>query len=403
MAKKIVKPAKKASKPAPKKTAAKPAPKKAAKPAPKKVAKPAPKKATKPAPKPAKKAMKPAPKPAAKKAVAKKPLPKPVTKKSVNKVAPKKAAPAPKKVEKKAVTAAKPVVAKKVEKAPKAEPKKAVKELTKDKKAGKPIDAIAKKSAAAPKKAGKASKKGKKGDDDEEEDDADVEEEEEDDSDVDVKDDYEKPEDDDDAVIDSDLDGPPVLDLEGGGIPLDDDDDDEIPEKRGRGRRKKNEGRVAGSESYIRNRPLHIDITKPLIKKPQAAQPKPFVNTKDDRSRYSDKELLEFKELILEKLKEAQMDFDLLKQTLSNADNHGTDDTSPSFKLLEDGSDVLSKEETAQLAIRQEKYIVNLKNALMRIENKTYGICRVTGKLIPKERLRSVPHATLGIDAKLNQ
>jgi RNA polymerase-binding transcription factor DksA len=132
-------------------------------------------------------------------------------------------------------------------------------------------------------------------------------------------------------------------------------------------------------------------------------QPKPFLNTKDDRSRYSDKELLEFKELIIEKLKEAQMDYDLLKQTLSNADNHGTDDTSPSFKLLEDGSDVLSKEETAQLAIRQEKYIVNLKNALMRIENKTYGICRVTGKLIPKERLRVVPHATLGIDAKLNQ
>ena len=404
MAKKIVKPAKKASKPAPKKTAAKPAPKKAAKPAAKKVAKPAPKKVAKPAPKPAKKAMKPAPKPAAKKAVAKKPAPKPVTKKPVNKAAPKKAAPAPKKVEKIAVKAAKPVVAKKVEKAPKAEPKKAAKELIKDKKAGKPIDAIAKKSAAASKKAGKPAKKGKKSDDDEEEEDLDVEEEEEeDDSDVDVKDDYEKPEDEDDAVIDGDLDGPPVMDLEGGGIPLDDDDDDEIPEKRGRGRRKKNEGRVTGSESYIRNRPLHIDITKPLIKKPQAAQPKPFVNTKDDRSRYSDKELLEFKELILEKLKEAQADFDLLKQTLSNADNHGTDDTSPSFKLLEDGSDVLSKEETAQLAIRQEKYIVNLKNALMRIENKTYGICRVTGKLIPKERLRSVPHATLGIDAKLNQ
>lgn len=310
-------------------------------------------------------------------------------------------------MEKKTASAAKPVVDKKAAvKAPKAEPKKAAKELIKDKKAGKPIDAIAKKSAAASKKAGKPAKKGKKSDDDEDEDldlDEEEEEEEEDDSDVDVKDDYEKPEDDDDAVIDSDLDGPPVMDLEGGGIPLDDDDDDEIPEKRGRGRRKKNEGRVAGSESYIRNRPLHIDITKPLIKKPQAAQPKPFVNTKDDRSRYSDKELLEFKELILEKLKEAQADFDLLKQTLSNADNHGTDDTSPSFKLLEDGSDVLSKEETAQLAIRQEKYIVNLKNALMRIENKTYGICRVTGKLIPKERLRSVPHATLGIDAKLNQ
>ena len=184
-----------------------------------------------------------------------------------------------------------------------------------------------------------------------------------------------------------------------------DEDDDEVPEKRGRGRRKKNEGRSSGSsmEAYIRNRPLQIDISKPLIKKGQTAEPKPFVNTADNRSRYSDKELAEFKELIIEKLKEAQTDYDLLKQTLSNEDNHGTDDTSPSFKLLEDGSDVMSKEETAQLAGRQEKYIINLKNALVRIENKSYGICRVTGKLIPKERLRSVPHATLGIDAKLGQ
>ena len=388
MAKKIVKPAKKVSKPAPKKAAAKPA-KKASKPAPKKVAKPA-----KPAPKKAV-AKKPAPKPAAKKAVTKKPEPKNVAKKPV-----KAAKPAPKKVEKKAAKPAPKAVAKP---AKKVEPKKAAKELVKDKKVGKPIDAIAKKGAKPTKKSAKPGKKGKKGDDDEEED-GEVEEEEEDDSDVDVKDDYEKPEEDDAIELDGDMEGPPVLDLEGGGMPIDDDDDDEIPEKRGRGRRKKNEGRTGGgSESYIRNRPLHIDITKPLIKKQQAAQPKPFVNTKDDRSRYSDKELGEFKELIIDKLKEAQMDYDLLKQTLSNADNHGTDDTSPSFKLLEDGSDVLSKEETAQLAIRQEKYIVNLKNALMRIENKTYGICRVTGKLIPKERLRSVPHATLGIDAKLNQ
>lgn len=369
MAKKIVKPAKKATKPAPKKTAAKPAKKVASKSAPKKVVKPAPKKASKPAPK--------AP---AKKVVVKNTAPKPAPKK-VSKVPAKKAVKATKSVEK---VAAKPA-----------------KEISKSKKVGKPIDAIAKKPSKKASKPAKSSKKAKKGDDDE---DDDIEPEEEDDSDVDVKDEYDKPEDDDDdVVLDGDLDGPPVLDLEGGGIPLDDDDDDEIPEKRGRGRRKKTVGRAAGSESYIRNRPLHIDITKPLIKKPQAAQPEPFLNTKDDRSRYSDKELLEFKELIIDKLKEAQTDYDLLKQTLSNADNHGTDDTSPSFKLLEDGSDVLSKEETAQLAIRQEKYIVNLKNALMRIENKTYGICRVSGKLIPKERLRSVPHATLGIDAKLNQ
>lgn len=389
MAKKIVKPAKKVSKPAPKKVAAKPA-KKATKPAPKPV-----KKAVKPAQKPVKKASKPAPKVIAKKVIAKKPAPKPapkpVTKKSAPKPVAKATKPAPKKVEKKIV---KPVA-----KAPAKPEKKAVKEIAKPKTAGKPIDAIAKKGGKTSAKASKSKKKGKKGDDDE---DDDIEPEEDDDSDVDVKDDYDKPEEEDDIVLDGDLDGPPVLDLEGGGIPLD-DDDDEIPEKRGRGRRKKNEGRSSGSESYIRNRPMHIDITKPLIKKPQAATPKPFLNTDDARSRYSDKELLEFKDLIREKLKEAQTDYDLLKQTLSNADNHGTDDTSPSFKLLEDGSDVLSKEETAQLAVRQEKYIVNLKNALMRIENKTYGICRVTGKLIPKERLRSVPHATLGIDAKLSQ
>lgn len=387
MAKKVVKPVKKANKPAPKKAAAKPA---------KKVSKPVAKKA---AAKPAKKVTKPAPKPATKKVVAKKPAPKTAPKK-VTKVPVKKAVakPAPKKVEKKAAKPAPKVAAKP---AKKVEVKKQAKELVKDKKAGKPIDAIAKKGSKASKKAGKPSKKGKVGDD-EDDDLEDIEEEEEDDSDVDVEDEYEKGDDDDAAEVE--LDEAPILDLEGGGIPLDDDDDDEIPEKRGRGRRKKNEGKTGGgSESYIRNRPLHIDITKPLIKKTQVAEPKPFVNTKDDRSRYSDKELAEFKELILEKLKEAQTDFDLLKQTLSNADNHGTDDTSPSFKLLEDGSDVLSKEETAQLAIRQEKYIVNLKNALMRIENKTYGICRVTGKLIPKERLRSVPHATLGIDAKLNQ
>ncbi|HEU4719630.1 MAG TPA: TraR/DksA C4-type zinc finger protein [Bacteroidia bacterium] len=123
----------------------------------------------------------------------------------------------------------------------------------------------------------------------------------------------------------------------------------------------------------------------------------------DNRTRYSDKELAEFKTLIIGKLNEASRDYELLKNTLSHKDDHGTDDTSPTFKLLEDGSDVLSKEETAHLAARQEKYIQNLKNALIRIENKTYGICRVTGKLIPKERLRSVPHATLSIDAKLEQ
>ena len=141
---------------------------------------------------------------------------------------------------------------------------------------------------------------------------------------------------------------------------------------------------------------------KPNIRKANANQPKPHIGA-DNRTRYSDDELVEFKELILEKLAEAQKDYELLKSTLSHKDDHGTDDTSPTFKLLEDGSDVLSKEETAQLAARQEKFIQNLKNALIRIENKTYGICRATGRLISKERLRSVPHATLDIDAKLEQ
>lgn len=344
-----------------KKAKAKPA-KKAVKPAAKKATKPA-KKVTKPA---AKKAAKPA-KPAKKAA-------KPVAKKTVK--------PAPKK----AAKAVKPAKSAKPAKAVKT-----VKDLMVKKTAGKPIDAI-KKSAKAVSKDKKGKKKSRGGDDDD------------DDEDVDVKDDYEKNEEDDEIV--GDLEEPAVLDVDGDiPPPDDDDDDDEVPIKKGRGRRKKNEGKSSSGsmEAYIRNRPLQIDLSKPLIKKSAEEAPKPFVNTKDNRSRYTDKELAEFKELILEKLKEAQTDYELLKQTLSNEDNHGTDDTSPTFKLLEDGSDVLSKEETAQLAARQEKYIINLKNALVRIENKTYGICRVTGKLIPKERLRSVPHATLGIDAKLNQ
>lgn len=186
---------------------------------------------------------------------------------------------------------------------------------------------------------------------------------------------------------------------------LDDVDEEEKP-KKGRGRRRgKKEGgkKHYDSEDFVRKQVVKIDLSRPLIKKPKKEEPAPYVNNKDKRSRYSDKELAEFKEIILTKLNEAKVDYDLLKQTLTNADNHGTDDTSPTFKLLEDGSDMLSKEEVAQLAARQEKYIINLQNALVRIQNKTYGICRVTGKLIPKERLRSVPHATLSIDAKLSQ
>lgn len=126
---------------------------------------------------------------------------------------------------------------------------------------------------------------------------------------------------------------------------------------------------------------------------------------KDDKvkTRYSDEELEEFKQIIMEKLEKANRDLKMLTEAFTNSDEHGTDDTSPTFKVLEEGYQVLSKEENSRLAARQSKFIQNLENALVRIENKTYGICRQTGKLISKERLRSVPHATLSIDAKLNQ
>lgn len=119
-----------------------------------------------------------------------------------------------------------------------------------------------------------------------------------------------------------------------------------------------------------------------------------------EKTRYTDVELDEFKTLINEKLQEAQTDYDMLKNSLSNSDDNGTDDTGRTFNMMEDGSETLSREEVAQLSLRQEKFIQNLQNALIRIQNKTYGICRITGKLIPKERLRLVPHATLSIDAK---
>jgi len=117
--------------------------------------------------------------------------------------------------------------------------------------------------------------------------------------------------------------------------------------------------------------------------------------------RYSDSELLEFKEMISAKLEESKKTYELFKETLSLKNNPGTDDTSPTFKLIEDAGDILNKEEMSQYAIRQLKFIKELENALVRIENKTYGICRLTGKLISKERLKSVPHSTLSIDAKL--
>ncbi len=122
-----------------------------------------------------------------------------------------------------------------------------------------------------------------------------------------------------------------------------------------------------------------------------------------EKTRYSDEELQEFKEIILKKLEKAQRDYDLLKASIMNTDGNDISDTSPTFKVLEEGASTLSKEEAGQLAQRQMKFIQHLQNALVRIENKTYGICRETGKLIPKERLRAVPHATLSIDQKLKK
>lgn len=122
-----------------------------------------------------------------------------------------------------------------------------------------------------------------------------------------------------------------------------------------------------------------------------------------EKVRYSDADLAEFKELILAKIEKAQADLDLIKSAYMNDLNNGTDDTSPTFKAFEEGSETMSKEANSQLAIRQEKFIRDLRNALIRIENKTYGICKVTGKLINKERLRLVPHATMSIEAKNQQ
>lgn len=123
----------------------------------------------------------------------------------------------------------------------------------------------------------------------------------------------------------------------------------------------------------------------------------------ENKSKYSDAELTEFKVIIQKKIEKAEQDLDLLREQFANDKNNGTDDTSPQFKSFEEGSSVMSKERNSQLATRQEKFIRDLNNALIRIENKTYGVCRVTGKLIDAERLKLVPHATLSMEAKLNQ
>ena len=119
-----------------------------------------------------------------------------------------------------------------------------------------------------------------------------------------------------------------------------------------------------------------------------------------EKVRYSDAELQEFKELILQKLETAKADYEELRAAITHSSSNGVEDTSPTFKVLEEGASSLSKEESGQLAQRQYKFIQSLEAALVRIENKTYGICRETGKLIPKERLMLVPHATLSVEAK---
>jgi DnaK suppressor protein len=123
----------------------------------------------------------------------------------------------------------------------------------------------------------------------------------------------------------------------------------------------------------------------------------------EDLHKYSDEDLAEFRGIILAKIAHAQEDLDILRGSFKNDRNNGTEDTSPTFKAFEEGSETMSKEANVQLAIRQEKFIRDLNNALSRIENKTYGVCRVTGNLIQKDRLKLVPHATLSIEAKKNQ
>ena len=123
----------------------------------------------------------------------------------------------------------------------------------------------------------------------------------------------------------------------------------------------------------------------------------------NEKVRYSDEELQEFKSIINDKLVLAKRDYDQMMRVLMNQDGNDVDDTSPTYKVLEEGSATQTKEELIQLASRQQKFIQGLEAALIRIENKTYGVCRVTGKLIPKERLRAVPHATLSVESKQNR
>ena len=147
----------------------------------------------------------------------------------------------------------------------------------------------------------------------------------------------------------------------------------------------------------------HFKVVFLLNKKSYLCAINKTVNAMAEKTRFSDEELEEFRQIILDKLDKAKRDYEILKSSITHEESNDTMDTSPTFKVLEEGATTLSKEEAGRLAQRQQKFIQHLQAALVRIENKTYGICRETGQLISKDRLRAVPHATLCIDAKMKQ
>lgn len=152
----------------------------------------------------------------------------------------------------------------------------------------------------------------------------------------------------------------------------------------------------------IKLSPSQLNIFPIINQRPIAHKPAKSIAVSEDKTRYSDEELKEFETLILGKLEKAREEFRILKETLNRNNDAGTDATSGgNTKVLEDGAETAEKENLSQLAARQQKYITNLENALVRIKNRTYGICSVTGKLIPKERLIAVPHTTQSIEAKM--
>jgi RNA polymerase-binding transcription factor DksA len=164
----------------------------------------------------------------------------------------------------------------------------------------------------------------------------------------------------------------------------------------------KEEKKIVKNEKSVAKKPVPVIKVTDQKKTEKAVTSISKTSDPGEKIRYSDAELMEFKEIIINKLEAARRDLALLTEAYTTKNENDTNDTSPTFKVLEEGSNVLSKEENSQLASRQQKFIRDLENAMLRIENKTYGICRVTGKLIPKERLKVVPHATMSIEAKLS-